>query len=131
MIREVVEVKDISGSKISVQFKRQSMCGNCQGYQICNVDKSQTVILENNNLFLEKGDLIEVAIESRKTLLGIIFIFFIPTMLFLFSIWFLARLGPAISFFIALLVVILYYIVVKAILKNKTNYFNIKILGKV
>lgn len=130
MLKETVEVAEIKNSKVAVKFTRQGSCSSCQASHICNVDKQQTLLVDNPGLNLNKGDKVEVGIEEKRNLLAILIALLIPAGLFVAALIVFKSRGEFMSFFLAMLVLFVYYFIVKVNLKNKGKYFKLQILRK-
>ena len=129
MFKEIVSVVDTLNDKVKVKFIKKEMCSHCKLSDICGMGK-EVLTLEDNQLSLKAGDNIEIGIEEKKTLLASFIMFFIPALLFVSSLVFLKNYGEALSFSLAILILCIYYVVVKLILRKKGKEFNLKILRK-
>jgi positive regulator of sigma E activity len=131
MFKEPVKVIDVVVNKVRIKFQKRGMCSSCKSLHICNVDKEETLLIDNDtNLSLKKDDIIEVGIEEKKTLLAAVFTFLVPGILFLLALIILKNIADILSFAIAVSFVVFYYFIVKIILKKKSKYFNLKIIRK-
>lgn len=130
MLKEIVEITQVLQNKVRVKFQKSSSCSCCKVSYICNKGE-ETLLLDKDGLSLEKGDKVEIAIDEKKTLLANVIIFFIPGVIFIASLVFFKDKGELLSFFLALSVVCIYYVIIKLILKSQGKKFKIKILKKV
>ncbi len=129
MHKETAEVIKVDEAKALLKVEKKAMCDCCRIAAAC--DKNQGVFeIPNNNLGLEKGEKIEIGIETKKAVAATFIIFIIPLFLFLFSLILLREKGELFSFSLALLAMVIYYIVVKAFLR-KTKKFSVKVLKKI
>ena len=129
MFKETVDVIDSSGNKVEIKFNKRKMCSCCRMYNICGRGEG-TLIIHNPGLSLKEGDKIQIAIDEKKTLLANIIIFLIPTIIFMACLVATQRKGEAVSFFLALGAVFIYYGVAKMLLKKHGERFKVKILQK-
>jgi len=130
MFKEIVRVIEAWNNKVRVQFTKKEMCSCCKLSGVCGIGE-EILILDNPRLTLGTGDNIEVGIEEKKTLLASLIMFLMPALLFVSSLVFFKNCREALSFFLALLVLCIYYIIVKLILRKKGKEFNLKILRKI
>ncbi len=130
MSKEIVAVEEVLGSKVKIKFERQKMCGCCSLHYLCGGSKGK-VMIDRQGLSLTPGDRVEVAVNSRQSLLAAVVVFFIPAALFLTGVLTLRRHGELLSFFLALGLVCLYYIAVKIALRRWGREFNLRILRKI
>lgn len=129
MNREEAKVIKVEKDKILLKVERKAMCGCCRIAPVCN--KNEGIFeIPNNNLGLTKGDRVEVGIEAQRVLGATLLIFIFPALLFVLSLVVFRQKGELLSFFLALLVVVFYYGVVKLFLR-KTKKFDLNILGKI
>lgn len=130
MFKEIVEVVDSWGSKVKIKFTKKEMCSCCKLSHVCGMGKEQLVI-DNNSFSLKTGDNIEVGIEENKIQIAGLIMFLIPGALFVLSLIAFKDRGEALSFFLAILVLCIYYGGMKLLLRGKDKKFNLKILRKI
>ena len=130
MFKEIVSVIEAWNNKVKVQFTKKEMCSCCRLSAVCGVGE-EVLVLDNHLLTLKAGDNIEIGIEEKKTLLASLIMFLMPALLFVTSLVFFKNYGEALSFFLAISVLCIYYVVAKLILKKKSKEFNLKILRKI
>ena len=130
MFKEIVNVIEAWNNKVKVKFTKKKMCSCCKLSGVCGMG-TEALVLDNHGLALKAGDNIEIGIEEKKTLLASLIMFLIPALLFISSLVFFKNYGEALSFFLAIFVLCIYYIVAKLILKKKGKEFNLKILRKI
>ncbi len=129
MHKETAIVTDVLEDKILVKVDKKAMCGCCKITAIC--DKNQGIFqLPNQSLHLNKGDRIEVGVETANAISAISIMFIIPLAIFVTTLVLLQNRGELFSFVLALSAMFIYYGVVKLFLKN-TKKFNIKFLQKI
>ncbi|MBU1122784.1 MAG: SoxR reducing system RseC family protein [Candidatus Omnitrophota bacterium] len=132
MLKETVEVIDVTDTTIRVKFQKRPMCSCCKSTHICNVDNQESLVLPNpKNIAVKKGDSIEVGIEEGKNALVLFIIFLIPAVFFLLFLILTRNWSSLASFSVAILGLMLYYLIVKIIMKNKEKKFNFQILRKI
>ena len=131
MFKEVVDVIKAQDSKITIKFTRKQACSKCPTSYICHKNKDQTMDINSQGFSLKPGDKIEIGIQEKKTILASLINFFIPALLFVASLIIFKGRGELNSFLGALVVLAVYFIVIKLILKKKGRYFNLNILQKV
>ncbi|MCF7907649.1 MAG: SoxR reducing system RseC family protein [Candidatus Omnitrophica bacterium] len=129
MDKEVVRVEKVIGDKVRVQFERKVSCSCCRLESVCAQRKGNFDI-ERRGFSLKAGDKVEVAIDGNKGLLAVVLTFFFPAAVFMASVIIFQDKGELISFFIALVIVCLYYLILKLIVKRFKNKFELKILKK-
>jgi len=130
MFREIVSVIEAWNNNVKVKFTKKEMCSCCKLSGVCGMG-TEVLTLENHSLTLKAGDNIEIGIEEKKTLLASSIMFLMPALLFVFSLVFFKKYGEALSFFLAISMLCVYYGGVKLILRKKSKEFNLKILRKV
>ena len=130
MFKEIVNVIEAWNNKVKIKFTKKKMCSCCKLSDICGMGE-EVLVLDNNQLTLKAGDNIEIGIEERKTLLASLIMFFMPALLFVSSLIFFKNCGEALSFFLALSMLCIYYMITKVILRKKGKEFNLQILRKI
>lgn len=129
MHKEIAVVTKVFEDKVLIKVDKKAMCGCCKIASVC--DKNQgTFELPSNNLNLSQGDKVEVGVETGKAISAISIMFIIPLTIFVATLVLLQSRGELFSFLLALLVMFIYYVIVKIFLKNTKN-FNIKFLRKI
>jgi len=131
ILKEIVTVKDIEQNKVKVRFTKSKMCSCCRISFLCGKEGQDQVVIDNPGLSLAKGDKIEVGIERKKPLLASVLLFFLPGVIFIVTLAIFRNTKEALSFLFAIAAVIIYFIVLKCIMKKKEAYFKIKILRKI
>jgi len=130
MFKEVATIENILGDKLEVRFTRQRMCSCCKIEYLCSKGEN-TLIIDNINLDLSKGDKIEVGIESKKAFFATSLTFLIPILIFIIILFISSRENELLSFFLALAGVFIYYGVTKVFLKKWDSKFQLKVLRKI
>jgi len=130
MFKEIVSVIQARNNKVKVKFTKKEMCSCCKLSGVCGMG-TEVLVLDNDSLTLKAGDNIEIGIEEKKTLLASLIMFLMPALLFVSSLVFFKKYGEALSFSLAISVLCIYYVGVKAILRKKSKEFNLKILRKI
>ena len=130
MFKEIVEVVSAWEGGVKIKFTKKEMCSCCRLSAVCGMGE-EVLVLDNHLLTLKAGDNIEVGIEEKKTLLASLIMFLMPALLFMSSLVLFKNYGEASSFFLAISVLCIYYVVAKMILKKKSKEFNLKILRKI
>ena len=131
ILKEIVTVEDLGQNKVKVKFQKSKMCSCCRLSFLCGKQGEETIEIDNPEIALTKGDKVEVGIERKKPLLASLLLFFFPGVIFIATLALFRNTKELISFFTALLAVIIYFIILKCIMKNKERYFKLKILRKV
>ena len=129
MFKEIVRVIEAWNNKVKVKFTKKEMCSCCKLSGVCGIG-TEVLVLDNPILTLKAGDDIEIGIEERKTLLASLIMFLMPALLFVSSLVFFKEYGEALSFSLAILMLCIYYVAVKLLLRKKKKEFNLKILRK-
>ncbi|UCD15764.1 MAG: SoxR reducing system RseC family protein [Candidatus Omnitrophota bacterium] len=131
MFKETVDVVEVTPQKVRIKFQKRPMCSCCKSIHICNVDRKETLLIPNTKgIPLKKGDKIEVGIEEGRTFFAVVILFLIPAVFFLSFLILTRGENSILSFFIAIFAVILYYLCVRRLIKNKDKIFNLRILRK-
>ena len=94
---------------------------------ICGMGKEKLVI-DACGFPLKAGDKVEVGIEEKKTLLASVIMFLAPGALFVLSLIIFKKQGEVLSFFLALLMLCIYYGIMKILLRGQDKKFHLKIL---
>lgn len=127
MFKEAVEVVEVREDKVKIKFIKKETCSCCKLSHICGMGEEKLVI-DACGFTLKAGDKIEVGIEEKKTLIAGIIMFLAPGALFVLSLIIFKRQGEVLSFFLALLMLCIYYGVMKILLKGQSKKFHLKIL---
>jgi len=130
MFKEAVEVVEVSGDKARIKFTKKKMCSCCKFSYVCGKPQEE-LTLDSQGFSLKKGDRIEIGIDEKKSLLAGLITLFVPSVIFVLSLIAFRKAGELPSFFLAILLVCVYYVVVKLILKSKGKNFELKILRKI
>jgi len=130
MFKEIVSVIEAWNNKVKVKFTKKEMCSCCKLSAVCGMG-AEVLVLDNNRLTLKAGDNIEIGIEEKKTILASLIMFLMPALLFVSGLIFFRDYGEALSFSLAILMLCIYYVGVKLILKKKGKKFNLNILRKI
>jgi len=130
MFKEVVEIIGKKENKVKVKFKRTSVCSHCKLNFLCSRD-SQFIVDDDPSLDLRVGDKIEVGMEEKKSLLVSLIMFFVPALIFIFTLFFFRGQSPFKSFFIAIVFLGLYYLILRIFVIRLTSSFNLKIIRKI
>jgi len=130
MFKEIVSVIEAWNNKVKVKFTKKEMCSCCKLSAVCGMG-TEVLVLDNNRLTLKAGDNIEIGIEEKKTILASLIMFLMPALLFVSGLIFFRDYGEALSFSLAILMLCIYYVGVKLILKKKGKKFNLNILRKI
>ncbi len=129
MHKEIAEVVKVTEDKVFLKVEKKAMCSCCRIAPVCS--KKQGIFeIAKSSLNLKEKDRVEVGVKSRNILQAIFIMFIFPLSLFVVSTVILQNRGELVSFFLALSVMVLYYVVVKAFLP-KTKKFNIEVLRKI
>ena len=131
MFKEVVEVIKVQGNLVTIKFTRKQACSKCPTSYICHRNKDQTMQINSQGLDLKPGDKIEIGIQERKSILASLLNFFFPALLFVLSLIIFKGRGELNSFLTALVVLVVYFIIVKLILRKIGRFFNLTILQKI
>ena len=129
MLKEVVEIAGVYGDKVKIKFTRNQMCSCCRMQQLCGGTK-ETLTIDNCGFKLNESDKIEITIDEKKTMLANIIIFLVPGIIFILGLVIFKARGEVMSFFLALILVCIYYVIVKLILRKYGKKFDIKIIRK-
>ncbi len=129
MPKEAVEVLEVLGDKVKIKFTKTKMCSCCKYTHFCS-SRDEILLVDNPGFSLEPGDKAEVLIDEKKNILANILIFFIPIVVFIIGLLVFKIFGEFFSFLLASILVCVYYVIVKAILKKKGQEFNLTILKK-
>jgi len=130
MFKEVVEVTGVFENKAKIKFTKKKMCSCCRLSHVCSKAEEELAV-DSQGFSLKKGDHIEIGIDEKKSLLAAFITFLLPSIIFVLSLAGFRDKGELFSFFLAILLVCVYYVVVKFILKFKGKSFELKILRKI
>jgi positive regulator of sigma E activity len=130
MFKEVVEVVEKKDGKIKVRFEKKSLCSCCRFSFLCSNPQEAVVIDDNSNFDLRAGDKIEISIEEKKQLLAGLILFFVPAIIFLVSLILARGFGETKAFFLGVASILIYYLLIKIIIKKVKPSLNFKIIGK-
>ncbi len=130
MFKEIVTVEEVLESKVRIRFEKKKSCSCCQINSVCGQGQN-TLLIDNPSLSLNPKDKVEVAIDEKMTVLASLLTFLVPAVVFMASLIIFKPRGELTSFFLAIGLVCIYYIVLKLILRKKDKKFKLKILGKV
>ncbi|UCG35340.1 MAG: SoxR reducing system RseC family protein [Candidatus Omnitrophota bacterium] len=131
ILKEIVTIEDIEQNKVKVRFEKSKMCSCCRLSFLCGKQGQEQITIDNPGLSLAKGDKIEVGIERKKPLLASVLLFFFPGVIFIATLVIFHNIKEILSFVLAITSVIIYFIILKCIMKKKEAYFKLKILRKV
>jgi len=106
------------------------MCSCCRLSYLCNHGR-ETLLIDNNGFSLSEGEDVEISIDEGKSILANIILFLLPGVIFVSMLILLQKYGEVNSFFLALSIVCIYYILTRVILKKYENKFTIKILRRI
>lgn len=129
MLKKIADIVSVSGNKVKIKFTRNKMCSCCSFSYLCGEGK-ETLYVDSRGLTLQKGDRVEVAIDDTKVLLANFIIFLLPCIILISGLIIFKKQGEALSFFLALLAIYIYYIAVKAVIKTRDKKFSLNILRK-
>ena len=130
MHTEIVEVVDKIDDKIKVRFSRKPLCGCCKFNTLCGKAEEEVIIEGGDDFVVQKGDKIEVGIEEKQSLLASLLTFLLPAVIFIAVLLLLQRKGELISFGVAIAFLLVYYFLVKLLIRGK-DYFKLYVLRKV
>ncbi len=77
-MREVGLVVDTEANSAYVQIDRRSACGNCKACGLGTTDEKSIVVQAINEIKANKGDIVELDLESPDVLLAAFIIYGIP-----------------------------------------------------
>ncbi len=129
MQKEKARVIEITPDKIILSFEKKAMCDCCRIAPLCNKNQGVFEIPKDSTEF-KKSDILEIGIETKKTLEAFLVVFLVPFFIFIVSLVYFRSRGELLSFFLALLVMITYYIGIRIFLK-KNKKINLKVLRKI
>jgi len=130
MPKKVVQVVDVVDKKVRIKFEKQEMCSCCRLSYLCNHER-ETLLIDNNGFSLSEGDDVEISIDEGKSILANIILFLLPGVIFVSMLILFQKYGEVNSFFLAIGIVFIYYILTRVIFKKYENKFTIKILRKI
>lgn len=131
MFKQIVEVAEVQGSKVKVRCQRKAMCSCCSLRFACAPRKEFIVVDANPGVSLNAGDTIEVGIEESKVFLGNVILFFVPSLIFVVLMILLRNLSVVQSVGIGIGALLVYYFLVKILLRYKKLWGDIRMLRKV
>lgn len=128
MLKKIVKVLETYDHQAKVSFHRGVDCQHCLSKFFCNTNNE--IIVNTDGFEVNKGDNIEVGVESRKNTASILLIFVIPLVIFVSVLFILKSWGEARSFLGAIFLVGIYYLLFKWYLKDKGKDFRLQIIRK-
>ena len=111
MIKREAVVAAAEEGRVTVEAARATMCGCCSN-MFCGAKRERTLTLKSS-LDCKAGDRVELGLSSSVVVGFSLLVFFLPSLILVGGIYALRGLGPAGSFFVSILGVVLYFIVVK------------------
>ncbi|RKX44381.1 MAG: hypothetical protein DRP27_06595, partial [Thermotogae bacterium] len=126
--REVAQIVKIDTNKIKIRFVKKSMCNRCRLNFLSSCGENTLILPRPDKLSLRVGDKIEVGVKEEKFLFASLVLFFLPTLVFIFSLMVLRHQHAVISFLGSLFFLRLYYIGLKLVLKKLKLNPSVKIL---
>jgi positive regulator of sigma E activity len=130
MIKETVQVTKVIGEKVEISFTRHSACGSCTASSVCRRG-NERLLIDRGGFALAAGDKVDIQISEKRTVLAAILTFALPAALLVGGLIIFKDRGELTSFLLALLIVSLYYVVLKLILLKYAKTFEIRIIDKV
>ncbi|MCD6583631.1 MAG: SoxR reducing system RseC family protein [Candidatus Omnitrophica bacterium] len=128
--REVAQIVKIDTNKIKIRFVKKSMCNRCRLNFLSSCGENTLILSCPDKLSLRVGDKIEVGVKEEKFLFASLVLFFLPTLIFIFSLTILRDQHAVISFLGSLFFLGVYYVILKLILKKLKLNLSVKILRK-
>ena len=131
MNKEVVDVIEVANNRVKVKFKKSKSCSCCNLFSFCHRGNEGIWINSEPEIILDKGDRIEVGIEGKRTILASFIVFLAPAVIFI-SVPFIFREWSELrGFFLAIASLLIYYLIVKLVMRRRKKYFNLQILRKI
>jgi positive regulator of sigma E activity len=131
MLTETVSVTAVNTDTLTIKLNKHSACGCCKTPFMCSNTGSRELTIENNkNINITPGDTLEVGMEERFTIIAAFLAFGIPSVILLTALYIFKESGPLISFLIAILLIFVYYLAMRKLLKNNVC-FKIIIIKKI
>jgi positive regulator of sigma E activity len=130
MFKELVEVVEVEGRKITARCPKKSMCSCCSLRSLCGPHQERIVLDSNLLTNIDVGDIIEVGMEEGKIFLGNLILFFIPSLIFVLVMVVLKDLLVMQSFIVGIGILFLYYSIVRVFLHKKKFWGDPTILRK-
>ncbi|MBD3263919.1 MAG: hypothetical protein GF375_02310 [Candidatus Omnitrophica bacterium] len=130
MIKEIVRVKRVRDGKLDVEIKRKEICSGCRAREFCYGAGSE-IVMEKGNLNISVGDELEIGLKESRSLITSFAAFFLPALLFTLTVFFLRTEEEIISFAAGVIILFLYYLAFKFILKRGHHQFKAEVLRKI
>ncbi len=129
MLREIVEVVDVFLTDVAIKLIKKPMCSCCRYSSLC-IREKEFIRIPKGNFSLQKGDRVEIGVEEKKTIIASIVMFLIPACIFILSLFLYRNRAELVNFFLAIGITLIYYLIVRLLLKKRGTYFHIKIIRK-
>jgi positive regulator of sigma E activity len=129
MFKRTVKVLEVYEHRAKVSFERSADCQHCLSKFFCKIG-NEAIVIDTDGFDLKKGDKIEVGVEYKKNISSVVLIFIAPLLIFISALIALKGWGEAQSFFSAIILVSLYYLLLKFYLKNKDKDFRLQVIRK-
>lgn len=131
MFKEEAEVIDKKDGKLKIKFSKRIMCSGCSFNFLCPSLEEEIFISDNPDYNLKAGDKLEISIEDKKALWAGFLLFFMPAVIFIFTLLVFKDSGGPKSFVLGILTVSGYYFLIKQALRKIKPDLNFKILRKI
>jgi len=123
-------VEDIKDGKVILSLSRDKMCSCCSD-MFCGGSKENYISVKDH-LGLNKGDRVEVGLDSRIITGLNLLIFLIPSVIFILTIFVLKDFDVLLSLGCGIMGVVVYFLLIKFIIINRVkNRLSCRIIGRV
>jgi len=114
-------IKVYGGGKVDILVQQLSVCASCHASCSMAGEKAEKIFTVNTNLDLKEGDSVKVSIDNLSVKKSAIISYLIPTAILVLFATILQYLGvkDILIAFSSLGVLVLYFLILKFILKNK------------
>ena len=129
MIKKEAVVTQVKDGKVSVRVVRDSMCGCCSN-MFCGVKKQNDITVEDP-IGLKQGDRVEIGLDTRVSLMLSMLLFLVPCVVLVGGIYLFKNAGAFLSFLASLVIVSVYFIIVRFTVINKLKErLSCRIIGR-
>ena len=121
-------IKVYEDGKVDILVYQLSACASCHASCSMAGEKSEKVFTVYSNLDLKEGDYVKVSIDNINVKKSAIITYFFPTVILVVFALILQSLGTK-DIFIAvgsILIITIYFLLVKFLMRNKKTYINIE-----
>lgn len=130
MFKKEALVIDKQADKVVLKILRDKMCGCCANMFCQQAGQNQLTL--KDTLGLSKDDKVELGLESSICLVLSVVTFFLPSLVFIVTIYVLKDMGVLLSFLIGVCTVGIYFFLIKVFFINRVkNKLSCRIIRRI